>query len=97
MGRLAQLPDYVRKLIMGYELRVYYFEIIESFRKLAIVCLPVFFRPAGSVSQLLFGLMVCFLTFGTHVMYNPYTGDDDDMLAQLCQVSDHASQTADRD
>jgi len=80
------LPDYVQKLILGYELRTYYFEIIECFRKLAIVCLPVFFRPSGSVSQLVFGLMVCFLTFGAHMLYHPYIDHKNDRLAQLCQV-----------
>ena len=79
------LPDYVRKLIAGYELRVYYFEVIECIRKLAIVCVPVFL-PSGSSGQLIFGLMVCFLTFGTHMLYNPYSEDNDDRLAQLCQV-----------
>ena len=68
------------------ELRTYYFELIECGRKLAIVCLPVFFSPSGSVSQLLFGLMVCFLTFGAHMFYRPYVDDSDDHLAQLCQV-----------
>jgi len=82
----AKLPDYVKKLILGYELRTFYFEIIECFRKLAIVCLPVFFRPSGSVGQLIFGLTVCFITFGTHVLYRPYDRDGDDVLAQLCQV-----------
>lgn len=81
-----ELPDFVQKLILGYELRTYSFELIECFRKLAIVCLPVFFQPSGSVSQLIFGLMVCFLTFGVHMMYNPYIVTDDDRLAQLCQV-----------
>jgi len=82
----AGLPDYVQKLILGYELRTYYFEIIECFRKLAIVCLPVFFRPSGSVGQLIFGLLVCFLTFGAHMLYSPYIEDENDRLAQLCQV-----------
>jgi hypothetical protein len=82
-----ELPDYVKKLILGYELRTFYFEIIESFRKLAIVCLPVFFRPSGSASQLMFGLMVCFLTFGLHVLYKPYDHSGNDWLAMLCQVN----------
>jgi len=82
----AALPDYVQKLILGYELRTYYFEIIECFRKLAIVCLPVFFQPSGSVSQLIFGLIVCFLTFGVHMVYAPYVEEGDDRIAQLCQV-----------
>lgn len=67
-----KLPDYVQKLILGYELRTFYFEIIECFRKLAIVCLPVFFQPSGSVVQLMFGLIVCFLTFGTHMVRNEH-------------------------
>ena len=64
----AALPDMVQKLIEGYELRVYYFEILEALRKLAIVCAPVFFQPSGSVSQLTFGLIICFLTFGTFMV-----------------------------
>ena len=76
----------MQKLIMGYELRTYYFELIECLRKLAIVCLPVFFSPSGSVGQLIFGLMVCFLTFGAHMLYNPYVDHGDDRLAQLCQA-----------
>ena len=80
------LPDYVQKLILGYELRTFYFEILECFRKLAIVCLPVFFQPSGSVSQLIFGLVVCFLTSCAHMVYAPYVEDEDDRLAQLCQA-----------
>jgi len=55
-------------------------------RKLAIVCLPVFFQPSGSVSQLIFGLVICFLTFGAHMVYAPYMDHNDDRLAQLCQA-----------
>ena len=80
------LPDMVQKLILGYELRTFYFELLDCARKLAIVCLPVFFQPSGSVSQLIFGLMVCFLTFGAYMVYAPYVDDSDDHLAQLCQV-----------
>ena len=38
------------------------------------------------MSQLIFGLMVCFLTFGAHMLYKPYITSDNDRLAQLCQV-----------
>ena len=82
----SELPDYMQKLILGYELRSYYFEIIECVRKLLIVCLPVFFTPSGSITQLIFGLVVCFLTFGTHMLCAPYVDNADDRLAQLCQV-----------
>ena len=80
------LPDVVQKLILGYELRTFYFELIECARKLLIVCIPVFFSPAGSPPQLIFGLLVCFLTFGAYMMYAPYVNDDDDRIAQICQV-----------
>ena len=33
---LAMLPKYVQKLILGYELRTFYFELLESARKLAL-------------------------------------------------------------
>ena len=55
-------------------------------RKLAVVCMPVFFDPDGSSSQLIFGLMICFLTFGMFMLWSPYISDDDDRVAQLCQV-----------
>ena len=80
------LPAYVRKLIHGYEMRVYGFEIFESCRKLALVGVPVFFTPAGSVSQLTFALLVCFLTFGLYTSLSPYSNPDEDRLAQLGQV-----------
>ena len=82
--RLSEdLPDVVQKLILGYELRVFYFELIECTRKLLIVCVPVFFT---GVAQLIFGLVVCFLTFGAYMMFSPYAADNDDRIAQLCQV-----------
>ena len=42
---LAMLPGYVKKLISGYELRCFHFEIFESFRKLALVGAPIAFPP----------------------------------------------------
>ena len=59
----ASLPDYIKKLISGYRAVRFDFEILECVRKLALVCMPVIFPP-GSNAQLIFGLMVCFLTFG---------------------------------
>ena len=71
---------------MGYTLRTYDFELIECLRKLAIICLPIFFRPAGSVAQLIFGLLICFLTFGAYTATKPYEHAQTNLLAQLCQV-----------
>lgn len=47
--------------------------------------MPVFFEM-GSVSQLTYGLVVCFLSFGAYMLFRPYVSDSDDRLAQLCQM-----------
>jgi len=82
----AKLPDYLRKLVGAFEFRVYWFEIAECFRKLMLVGAPVFFDPPGSVQQLIYGLMTCFLIFGAYAYWQPYVDDDDDTLATICQA-----------
>ena len=82
----AALPSSVSKLLTGYELRVCWFEMFECVRKLAVACLPVFFQPSGSASQLLFGLMVCFMCFGAYVHFDPFEDRGNDAVARLCQV-----------
>ena len=86
MAERAALPSSVSKLLKGYELRVCWFEIFECVRKLAVACLPVFFQPSGSASQLLFGLMVCFMCFGAYVHFDPFEDRGNDAVARLCQV-----------
>jgi len=81
-----QLPGSISKLIKGYELRMCRFEIFECGRKLAVACLPVFFQPSGSASQLVFGLMVCFVAFGAYVHFDPYEDRGNDAVAALCQM-----------
>ena len=80
--RHHELPSAVRKLTKGYELRVWGFEIFECVRKLAITGMPVFLPPPGSVSQLIFGLMVVFTCFGAYVHYRPFESAGDDLLAK---------------
>lgn len=81
----GRLPDYVKKLIQGYDLRVYWFELFECLRKILLVGMPVFFE-VGSVAQLTFGLVICFISFGAYNAFTPYKERNDDRLAQLCQV-----------
>ena len=82
----AALPSSISKLLKGYELRACWFEVFECVRKLAVACLPVFFQPSGSASQLLFGLMVCFVCFGAYVHFDPFEDRGNDIVARLCQV-----------
>ena len=44
------LPDFMMPLVSPYTLAAFYFEIIECFRKVLIVGIPVFFFP-GSIEQ----------------------------------------------
>lgn len=82
----AKLPGYIQTLSgSGYALRVFYFEIVESLRKLSIVCVPVFFA-SGTTGQLLFGLMICFVTFGSYTMLQPYKNPEDNTFAAMRQV-----------
>ena len=62
------------------------FEIFECFRKIAIVGLPVFFR-AGSSSQRMFVLTICFLTFGMYGVYSPYIEYSNVFLMLMTQVT----------
>ena len=65
---------------------MYYFEIVECLRKLAIVCVPVFFNPAGSPAQLIFGLMVCSVTSVMYATWRPYHEHGNMKLALVAQV-----------
>ena len=82
---LASLPDYMKKLLSGYNYRNAGFESYECVRKLALVCMPSFFQP-GSPAQLIFGLLVCFVTFGMYTAIKPYEEARANVLAQICQV-----------
>ena len=88
-GRKGQmgvtLPASVLKMTAGYEFRVYWFEIIECYRKLALTGMPVWFEM-GSVAQLTFGLLISFFSFGAYMVFQPYAKDGDDRLSQLCQA-----------
>jgi hypothetical protein len=80
-----ELPTTQRKLTAGYELRMYWFEIFECVRKILLIGLPIFF-PAGSPAQLIFGLIICFLSYGAYCVCAPYVKKEDDILAQVAQV-----------
>ena len=79
------LPDYMKKLIEGWKPTHCGFEIVECVRKIAIVGAPVFFDPAGSAAQLIFGLMISFITVAVYAHAQPYAKPSDNTLALLCQ------------
>jgi len=88
------LPGYVRTLTNGYEYRTYWFEIFESVRKVLLVGVPAAFPGRGGNFQLIWGLMVCFLTFGAYMMYQPFIREADDHLQQIAQAQIFITLTA---
>ena len=67
-------------------MKVYWFEVFECVRKICLIGLPIFFDP-GSSTQLITGLLVCFISFGMYASYEPYVEKSDDQLSKVCQVS----------
>ena len=59
----GELPAYVHRLTAGYTRGYFWFELFEMLRKLALIGLSVAFEP-GSLGQLIYGLGVCFASFG---------------------------------
>jgi hypothetical protein len=55
-------------------------------RKVLLVGVPSMFPGRGGNAQLVWGLLVCFATFGMYMMYAPFIRDSDDTLQQLAQV-----------
>ena len=43
--------------------------------------------PRGSYAQLIFGLMICFLSFGGYMFYQPYKTPPDNLAACFAQVN----------
>jgi len=85
-----QMPSSVSKLIDGYELRCYWFEIFECGRKLLMTglpqLLPIFFGDSASkINNMVVGLILSFLTFAVYMGYAPYNTDENDQLSVVCQ------------
>jgi len=82
----SQLPPAVQQLTDGYEMRCFWFEIFQCLSKLLLLGCPIFF-PMGSASQLVVGLLVCFINSMLYAGFSPYSDEDDGRLAELCQLS----------
>jgi len=80
-----QMNSTVKQLTDGYEHRCYGFEIFETSRKISLVCLPKLLA-AGSVEQLLFGIVISFASFAMYTAYAPFKKDDNDVLSIVCQT-----------
>ena len=84
-ARKKELSPFVEKLTDGYAMRCSHFEVFECVRKIALVGIPALFTP-GSVTQLMLGLLVCFISFGIYTYFKPYARHHDDFLQRVAQV-----------
>lgn len=55
-------------------------------RKVLLVGVPATFPERGGTLQLVWGLLVCFISAGMYMMYAPYVENGDDRLSQLAQL-----------
>ena len=85
------LPKYVQNLIGGYEIRTYWFEIFEMIRKVLLVGIPGTFDKGGNM-QLVWGLLVCFVTAGMYMAYAPFIVDSETSCSSShsCRSSSHS-------
>jgi len=84
--RSTNLKGGCLKLTNGYELRCSWFEVFECGRKICLVGIPVFANN-GSASQLIMGLLVCFISAMMYASYEPFVSESDDRLSKICQTS----------
>ena len=64
------------KICGQYNLRTYYFEVVECVRKLMLIGLPIAL-PSKSAEQRTLGLIVSFITFGLFLSLQPFRDHTD--------------------
>ena len=69
----------------AYEPCFWYWEIIETFRRIMLTAVLSILAP-GSSKQNVFGIVLTFLFTKLYGFYQPYLEDNDDLLADLGQV-----------
>ena len=73
-------------LYAAYEPWCYYFEVIETVRKLFLTAGLIFFNP-GTGSQIVFSLLISIASMRVYAHYKPFVKDDQDTIAEAAQWS----------
>ena len=71
-------------LLSQYERRVYWFEVVECCRRLALSGAVILFGP-GTPMQLVVSLFLCAVTIKIYSYYEPQRDYDDDILTEISQ------------
>ena len=70
----------------AYEPKCYYFEVIETVRKLFLTGGLIFFNP-GTGSQIVFSLLLSIASMRVYAYYSPFIKSDQDVIAEAAQWS----------
>ena len=70
-------------LLSSYERRVYWYEVLESVRRISLSGMLVVFGP-GSNRQLIIGCVVSLIFLRVNSCYAPHVGDEDNLLSEIC-------------
>ena len=81
-----RLSPAVLRITTGYDLRRYWFELFESFRRIFFIWVVTWFEP-GTVEQRTIGLIGTFLLWGALNLYKPYESYSDELLARAAQFN----------
>ena len=80
-----QVPAYIRSLTDPYRIKYAWWEMVECIRK-ALLCGLFMFLGAGSVSQLVLGLLVCVVFLLLYNNVEPFDIRWNNLLQELCQL-----------
>ena len=79
-------PVWIKNRLKQYEPRVFYFDIVECLRKLAVAGLSAFLPP-GSFEKIAYGVIVTTIFLVVTSRLQPYVNDTDDALAVVYQTA----------
>ena len=70
-------------LLSSYARRVYWYEVIETLRRISLSGMLVIYG-VGSRKQIVLGCFTCLIFLRIDTLYSPLRGDDDNVLQEIC-------------
>ena len=84
---LEELHPHVKRLSFlysSYEPQCYWFEVVETVRKLVLTAGLIFFQP-GTAAQIVLSILVCLLSMRVYSGWKPFVSEEHDKLAEVAQ------------
>jgi len=80
-------PRSLTEALEHYELRCYWYEVVECLRKVLMAGVITVLVPVGSYEQLVVGTIIGVILLGVLINQTPYKKRIDDILAIICQLA----------